>query len=243
MSSLIFISCASTKTGRKDSCQLPDPIVIMNKGDILFQYWELPKDFIDKAENNFEVDERLILYRNKLNSLYDTDPVALLESAVKYEEGLDQKNNRVIFENIDKIRKINCLETKLIAIQNSRKDLLKEPTEFIAFKLSRGEKYKLYYFTSNIAGVRSLGFIHKEIEESLKNGWKLIYNLHNHNFFIDEKKYRGTVAPSSADAWVFKVELKNYGLQKALVTNGFHTVELTPAMIKKLSTGNMRMKE
>lgn len=237
--SLAIASCTSTR--KRHSCELPTPIIIKNEGDILFQYWSLSSSFVQKVENNYDEDPALSQYRKQLNALYDTSQESLLKSAVEYEEELDQKNNQVIFANKDKIRKINCLESKLMVLQNSRKDLLKEPTEFIAFMLSKRNSYKLYYFTSNIAGIRSLGFIHREIEKSLKDGWKLDYNLHNHNFFIDKKKYRGTVAPSTADAWVFKTELKNYGLQKALVTNGFHTVEISPEMIEQLSTGDMKM--
>lgn len=80
--------------------------------------------------------------------------------------------------------------------------------------------------------------IHAKLEEFLSNGWTLEFNLHNHNFFINSKKYRGAIAPSIADSGLYKMEVKNYGLKKAVVTNGFHSVELETNLIEKLETSN-----
>lgn len=238
---LFFTSCSTLGTNQdvsQTSCNLPQPTIVKIEGDVLFQYWDLDENFQLYHSTDFYPDPQLSTYRSTLQNKYNVDPIALLNSALKYEAPGDKKNIKLILSNPKKIRKMNCLESKLLTIQNGRVDLLDKPTEFVAFLLRKEANRKLFYFTSNIAGIRSLGYIHSQLDGLLKGGWELEYNLHNHNFFISDKKYRGTVAPSLADSWLYQMELKDYGLKKAIITNGFDSVEIDSSLFKKLSTKN-----
>ena len=166
------------------------------------------------------------------------DANSLMRKALLYEAQGDRENIEIVLENSDQIRKINCLESELVAIQNGRVDLIDHPTEFIAFLLSKGDSNLLYYFTSNIAGVRGFGDIHGQLEKMLALGWQLEFNLHNHNFFVSSENLRGGISPSTADAGLFQTEFKHYSLRKALITNGFETTEIDSSLFSLFSTAN-----
>lgn len=53
-------------------------------------------------------------------------------------------------------------------------------------------------------------------------------HLHNH-YEPESNHYIGILAPSLADAQYYKFLAQKFCLQKALITNGFHTVEIKSA--------------
>jgi len=53
---------------------------------------------------------------------------------------------------------------------------------------------------------------------------------------LNDENYRGTIGPSVSDAFVYQMEFKDFGLPKAVITNGFETMEIPSSFFKKLST-------
>jgi len=164
------------------------------------------------------------------------DQESLWTRSYGLEKAGDQQNMRVAKTLWPSIRKINCSEALLLNLQGSRVNLVTKPTEFLAFELKKGRRIRLLYFTSNINGVRGLGFLHSKIQDFVNQGWVLKKNIHNHTLNLNEENYRGTIGPSVSDAFVYKIELKSFNLSKAVITNGFDSMEIPSNLFKDLST-------
>jgi len=213
-----------------------DPHIILDKGESILQYWDYETGYFDQR-TDFKNLKFLKSYQKKIKSkVNDLDQKALWDRSYDLEKPGDQQNMRVAKTLHKSIRPINCLEALLLNLQGSRVDLVSEPTEFLAFVLKKNEQNRLLYFTSNVNGVRGLGFLHSKIEVFVKKGWALKQNIHNHILNLNDQNYRGTIGPSVSDAFVYKIELKDFNLAKAVITNGFDSMEVPSALFKELST-------
>ncbi|MBT8220550.1 MAG: hypothetical protein KJP00_12040, partial [Bacteroidia bacterium] len=84
---------------------------------------------------------------------------------------------------------------------------------------------RIYFASSDQRWPPKPGIVIPELRKALSEGWKLSYHLHNH-YNEPEDDYIGVLAPSLADAQYFKALRESFDLKYALVTNGFHTVEI-----------------
>ncbi len=236
---LLFIACSCSHSEMRDGkiCQFPDsPQVVFEKGNTLLQYWDYEKDFMS-SPSNFQNLKNLKKYQNavktKVNNL---DQLALISRSYPFEKAGDKQNLDLARLLLKKnLRPMTCEEGLLLDLQGSRIDLVATPTEFLAFILTKANHKRLVYFTSNINGVRGLGIIHKTLEGFIDQGWVLEKNIHNHTLNINESNYRGVLAPSTSDAFVYQMELKDLKLQTAVITNGFETLEIDSKNFGKLS--------
>lgn len=163
------------------------------------------------------------IYRDflqRINSYAQIGQTGLLRKYVEGKYPDWQLTKLVLDGKMGKIRKINCFESLLFAEQAARKDMIDQPTEFFSYTLKRGSLLKIYVFTVDQAGIGGVGQIHSKVEADLKIGWKPLFNLHNHNFFVLQENINGVVAPSSTDAALFKSVFEEYGLEKVIITNG-----------------------
>lgn len=137
---------------------------------------------------------------------------------------------------IGTIRDMNFLESYLLNYQISRFPLFSKPTEFHGFIL-RNEKngiIRVYFGASDTEWPPQPRIILKDLSELDKN-WKLIYHLHNH-YCKEDGDYIGILAPSLADAQYFKMLKEQFNLEKAIITNGFHTVEIDSSDFEKFES-------
>ncbi|MBK6699992.1 MAG: hypothetical protein IPG55_08865 [Saprospiraceae bacterium] len=66
-------------------------------------------------------------------------------------------------------------------------------------------------------------------------GWTFNYHLHNH-YEPKANGYLGILAPSISDAQYYLFLSEEYSLKQAIVTNGFHTVEIQREEFQKLKS-------
>lgn len=125
------------------------------------------------------------------------------------------------------IRPINSLEAQILNYQLDKYPLIAHPTEFhgfIAFHPAQNS-YRVYFAGSDQPWPPKPDPLIKQLEVDIQAGWQLKYHLHNH-YEPASNDYLGILAPSMADAQYFKMLLEKYSLEKALITNGFHTMEI-----------------
>ncbi|UTW65478.1 hypothetical protein KFE94_12550 [bacterium SCSIO 12643] len=137
---------------------------------------------------------------------------------------------------IGSIRDMNFLESCLLNYQVSRFPLFSTPTEFHGFILSHKKTgiIRVYFGASDTEWPPQPRIILKELTE-LDHNWKLIYHLHNH-YCKEDGDYVGILAPSLADAQYFKMLKEQFSLEKAIITNGFHTVEIDSSDFEKFES-------
>lgn len=133
-------------------------------------------------------------------------------------------SKKILARKFGNIRKINCLESLLFELHlKVQKEFY---TEFLAMLFTKKETSKIIFLSFNKAS----GYIPQGIRAFKKQlvieGWKYHFHLHNHPFNFDNPyaDIAGTTVPSSTDLNTIKKE-KRHGLNSALITNGFHTLE------------------
>ena len=129
------------------------------------------------------------------------------------------------------IRAMNALETHLFAYEARRFDMLDHPTEFHAFILRKsspaGDSVAVYFMAGNQLFPPKPRLTIEAIERDTANGWRLWGHLHNHTFdFTPGKGWLAVTAPSNSDLQFHGGLVEDFGMEYALVTNGFNTIEL-----------------
>jgi hypothetical protein len=221
---------------------LSPPTVVLSEPSTLLQYW------LEAARPELEAltlpdSPALHAFRAEMSERLDTDPLALLRAQLPLVEGGDAANVRATLDGTaGTIRPMNCLEGLLLATQAERsaaqgRSMFTHPTEFLAYVLQRGDTLKIWYYTVDQPGIRGLGTLHGPVQEDLEDGWVVVTNLHNHNFFPAEERVLGGVAPSATDVQAFRNFEESLGLRRAAITNGFHTLVIEAAAFPRLSDG------
>jgi hypothetical protein len=186
----------------------------------------------DVLRNTSTVSSTLYsLYKNKVKDHIDISPYSLLQrDSVRMILPSDYHNVITVLSDVaGTISKINCLESLLLNYQIQRSDdFMSHPTEFLAYYLVRNNLLKVFLYTNNDLGIRKLRPLIEQINNHMQRGWKVIGNIHNHNFFLDnfeEQNSQGTLAPSGSDVQMYK-SLSMEELPISYITNGFHTLKL-----------------
>ncbi len=71
-----------------------------------------------------------------------------------------------------------------------------------------------------------------KLDADIEKGWRLKFHLHNH-YEGPSNEYLGILAPSLPDAQYFKMLRDEYQIEKALITNAFHTVAIDAGDLDK----------
>lgn len=234
--SLFIISC-SDKSAELFSLVELKPVLIKEDGAELFQYWELANQAFLWGFDLGEL-EHINEYRDALIERLGTKN---FEKFVSAEAGQHAKpdslsaatfgdKRNAYYVHIGQlaiVRKINFLEAQLLNYQLSRYPLISHPTEFHGFILAQDSLnlIRVYFAASDQPWPPKAGILLDAIEDEAENGWRLKYHLHNHNG-DESNNYIGVMAPSLADAHYYKMLSAEFGVEKALITNGFNTVEI-----------------
>jgi len=235
---IFFVGCTSSGLKNKtDLCKFKnEPVVIKKQNESLLQYWEFETGSLSDKKD-FENLKYFNSYQRRIkNEVKDLKQETLRARSYPLEKPGDQQNMRVVKPLLSSVRKINCQEALLLDLQGSRVDLVKKPTEFLAFEFHKKNKKRLLYYTSNSEGIRALGYIHQFIQTFIDEGWELRVNIHNHILNLNDDNFRGTIGPSVSDAFVYQMELKDFNLPKAIITNGFDSLEIPSNVFSMLST-------
>jgi hypothetical protein len=183
-----------------------------------------------------------------LERVDDVDPIALLrrtyEGAGPPDSDDDRKqrhNNRAIAEGrVGTVREINCLEAAVFAHQAERFSMIEQPTEFhgVIVTSPSGDRHRVYFAASDELFPPKPVQVMERVEADVAAGWTLSAHLHNHTWHFDDPNgdadTYGVTAPSTPDVHYFRALREGLALERALVTNGFHTVEIRAAELDAL---------
>jgi hypothetical protein len=242
---LICITSCGIKEQHISLNTLP-PFILKESGAEIFQYWEFKNNPL-LWDTNFIQLPNLKLYKDSLISLlgneifkFHVQKLALQDiffKSVNTQNG-DSINAQLIHSKIlGKIRPINYLEAQLLDYQMNRYPLLSHPTEFHGFILLHDSLniVRVYFASSDQPWPPKPTIILESLKNDLKMGWTFKYHLHNH-YEPKSNNYLGILAPSTSDAQYFSFLSEEYNLKQAIITNGFHTVEVQSEEFQKLKS-------
>ncbi|MFA5140115.1 MAG: hypothetical protein WC728_12860 [Elusimicrobiota bacterium] len=175
----------------------------------------------------------------------DPEPYALLrrQRAIYERAGFSEelpKFDDVIEGRLGRIRPINRLEAAVLMLHQQR---FGRESEFEAFILRNAQgRLRVYYNGGPELSPPSAPAVRKRVEADAAAGWRLAFHLHNHPFLFSNpaEDFAGTTIPSGGasfgDVSTYLRDAKNLGLGGALITNGFHTLELGPSDFDRLAS-------
>ena len=234
---IILFGCNKKQTMEQTSFLKMEKVMLKEEKSAQFFYWEIDQskqlwefelgevNYLDKYKDSLKME----LGDSELEQAIRNEETQNLEAElVQTAENRDRTNALLVHTGIlGKIRKINFLEAEILNYQIQRFPLFSHPTEFHGFIATheKDQRLRVYFASSDTEWPPKPEVIINQLEEDIKNGWKLKYHLHNH-YCKKDKNYIGILAPSLADAQYFKMLSERFNLSKALITNGFHTVEI-----------------
>lgn len=233
---LVMVSCQTKDKAKAFSLKEQTPTVIKAEGNEIHQYWEFKNDTILWGSTLGKANH-LMAYRDSLKMILGTKTLrekiekeSTQSSVVALFDSVngDQYNSQMIHSGkMGLIRPINFLEAELLNYQLERYPLLSHPTEFHTFILFQDstDLVRVYFAASDQPWPPKSNEIFAAISKDLKHGWNVKYDLHNHYEPVTNG-YLGILAPSMADAQMFSWIGADFNLEAALITNGFHTVEV-----------------
>jgi hypothetical protein len=240
----LLLSCHPRGNEQQFFLNTHRPLVMIKSGAECFQYWDLPNArFL--WDTTFIQPPGLQLFKDTLENLLGRDTLKLTVQQLAFQEPSfkmgktgngDVLNAGLVHAKIlGKIRPINFLEAQLLDYQISRYPLFGHPTEFHGFILYHDslKLVRVYFCASDQPWPPKPKIILEEVSKDLKQGWKLISHLHNH-YEPAAHHYLGILAPSMTDAQFYQFLSAEYGLEHALITNGFHTVDIQREEFPKL---------
>ena len=251
------IKWAAEKRQRKRAAAmdpLPDLDVkaaVMKSEDAktLHYMWEVPD--ADAWASEAVVDsEALVSFRKFVEAKVKPDPVELLRRQAKIfakAYGKDspavQSMEAVMTAKIGRIRKISRLESAILARHAEVNPLdhtdmkLGECSAMVFQKRDRLRVYLSIPKPPLPMGAPQVSLADKHLADGTLKGWQLVSHLHNHPFYFGNKygDIAGTTVPSGPDISTFASLRRAHDMQQALITNGFHTLVLTPQDIKTLA--------
>src|SRR5262249_16194320 len=101
--------------------------------------------------------------------------------------------------------------------------------------LRRGDSLKIWYYTVDQPGVGGLARLHEPLMADIQQGWVVVTNIHNHNFFPLSEKVLGGVVPSATDIQYLRNVRRSLGVTRAVIINGFHSIDISAADFDRFS--------
>lgn len=176
----------------------------------------------------------------------DTDAFALLRRQADLYARVnprDEPKIRLILRRaVGRVAPMSCLEGLLFEDHQSHFPA-EAYNEFVALVLRKGGRLRVYSLSSGAGNGSGTGASHirAAIDADRADGWVLELNLHNHPFAParpDQTDIGGTTVPSgdgtSGDLRVYAEQIREWDLRAAAVTNGYDTVRLSPADVRRL---------
>lgn len=218
------------------------PHVLMDEERRFLQYW-IEEDRPALSRAGLPPSPALHAFRHRISLVLDPDPRGLLEAQMTQVDGGDRENVRAVLEGrAGAIRAMSCLEGLLFSVQAERTvaqgaTMFDAPTEFLSYVLAREGMLKIYFYTVDQPGIGGLSTLHEPLQADLGAGWRVVGNIHNHNFFPDSDRVLGGVVPSAADIQALRSARDAFGLPSASIVNGFHALEMTGSDLDVFSGG------
>lgn len=212
---------------------------ITKSQDLSYQTWEFEdSDFL--WSNIISRDSAISDYQQAVSEIiHSLDPFAIIEKQTPIfiqdprpsMKGEVFNSTLVLQGKAGYVRDISCLESLMVQEQTALFPLATYPHEFLAsiFK-------KVVNGKSKVKVVLRLGVttfqkpVESDILNSVSESWIFWGHIHNHPFELakyPDQIFQGLMAPSLSDVQMYRNWFKEFGLQRALITNGFHTIEIS----------------
>jgi len=220
-----------------DDCRFPsEPVVIRVQDGAVLHYWEVEERAL-WSRPLLPTDSAYVRYRSRVEEV-GADLARPPQFVPEDQRG--NENWRRELHNVElaysaeagTLHPVHCLEALLFAHQNARHPQLDHPTEFIASVLRKpvgGRAVLRVYFGAgnDLFPPREVyGF--DRVERDVSAGWEYVAMLHNHTVQDEAGQVRlGVPAPSVADVQLLRGLVESYGLERAWITNGFYTLDLS----------------
>lgn len=224
------VDLQSTETYSLDLTTLK-PTILKQDGNEIHLYWELDNR-IELWVTGIPIGKALQAYRDSIEQALGPETFTSFSARERHIGQRDESQPKDSLDNWDivhqglagRIRDINLLESELLNYQASRYPLFSHPTEFHGFILrnNQTQKIRAYFSASDTEFPPKPRPVETAVDSLHAQGWKLMYHLHNH-FRKPHENYIGAMGPSMPDAQFLKYKREDYGLQTALITNGFTT--------------------
>lgn len=141
------------------------------------------------------------------------------------------------------IHRPSCLERQLFAHQAAQFPLVEHPTEFGAWILrSHDQRVRVYFSSQDRVGQRLRRELNDRVAEDHAHGWHVVAHLHSHPFLLGRvvgdrmwtradtiADVAGGLAPSTADAQLWKNFADAVALEEGWITNGLDTIHVPSA--------------
>lgn len=240
---LLFLILSCGRSALPSFSEL-EPILLVQNGDEKFQYWEI-EDAPDLWSSEMGYIYAINAYKDSLRDILG-DSVLTATIRQRKEEQMRSNideiptgvSNKALIKQgyVGTIRSINYLEAEVLNYQLIRFPLFSHPTEFHGFIAQHDSMnhIRIYFGASDQPFPPKPKPIISHLEKALARGWKLTHHLHNH-YEPKLNNYLGIMAPSLADVQYYRSLKQRFGLQKALITNGFTTVVLDSISFGKLN--------
>ena len=220
------------------TCDLPAPAKIISKVSWKFQFPNSP--VLDSATLPTQASYRSFRdWANLQPNLHN--PIEKLQAELDAYKNIGEltadissRVEPIIEGKMGILRPVSCLEALLMAEANGKKSMPAAPYEIEAFVLSRTnstglEELIIYEGMGEATSVGDeRGDFDSQMQNDLKNGWKMKFHIHNHPFSL-EKPYDlngGYTAPSQGDTDYYRQLSGSNGLPEARITNGVFTLVL-----------------
>ena len=239
----------------ENNATLPDldfatAVVVVEDSQATHYLWEVAAE--DAWESEVIVESKALhRFRHYVEAKIEPKPVELLRkqrdiflNAFGKDSAIIKSIDGVMAGKIGQIRKINRLESALLARHAEMNPLdnsdMKKQSEFGAMVYRRDDKLRIYLSIPKPPlpmGAPPVALADRHLKDGKLAGWKLVSHIHNHPFFFGNKygDIAGTTVPSGPDITTYENLLKYQNVQKPVITNGFHSLEMTRKDIAALA--------
>ncbi|HEU0030252.1 MAG TPA: hypothetical protein VFQ53_06460 [Kofleriaceae bacterium] len=240
---VLVAACGTPVATPRPSCELPPSTVLHHEGTAIVEHWILDDAARWLAEAP-AVGPATARFRAAIRAKVDVTPAAIFARQIARYAGssdpmeLGEVHNTTLVRDgkVGMLRPMSCLEAALYERQTARYPEETHPTEFHGFVLRRGTQLDVVMLASDQPFPPKVGLAMPHVDPALAAGWTLWGHLHDHTFEFtaDRNAALGTPAPSTTDVQFYR-NFADSGLERALVTNGFVTVEIRASELPQLS--------
>lgn len=185
-----------------------------------------------------KVHGALLSFRSSVAARTDVRQDSLLRRQKKFFDRMPserQRYEKILSGSVGRLRPVSCLESFL---HDNHLRRFSGETEFAAYVLTRkgSRDAVVLVLSQRTDGVSMNDFLWEILKKHRHQGWKVAMHLHNHPFFFNNPygDIAGTVLPSAPDLETYVEGRRSFGLESAVVTNGFDSFELSAAEFSRL---------
>jgi len=181
--------------------------------------------------------DNLVKFQKEVTRLgIDLNPFSLIikQKGIFQQSGhlYDAYFDQFLSEPIGIFSKIKCLNASLL---NHHLQSFPPESEFMAIVFKKENRRHIWVTSTSHTAVSNPNF-DKKATDMRFSGWQMQTIIHNHPFIFNPRygDHGGTTIPSETDVKTFQNLHLFYGLQEAIITNGFDEIKLSASDFYKI---------